>query len=202
MNIFDNIYREKLWGDGNQVPLSGQGSTAKNSEVVTEWLDSMLGLGLNSIVDLGCGDLNYMSQWLDYQYSKNGDVVYTGFDISEEILNHSMRKTNGRWPLFKADVTTPGIRFYTDIVIVKDMIFHLEDEKIMQLLHNLSQSDYKYLILNTDSGASFPREPMNSAHWSIVSLESPPFLEKLLQCGKVIERKTRPEHGQYLLLQK
>jgi hypothetical protein len=195
VNEFDEIYMQKRWGNGTTEPLSGRGSMAFNSIPMIEWI---LDLGPDSICDIGCGD----QEWIRSQPDMNELVrktKYVGIDVSRFVLGGlTLLSSPPLGPCILADASLPGFYADAELIVCKDVCMHLSDERVEQLLHNISQSHYQYLILNTDAWVT-ERPPMNSACWSPVNLERFPVLAA---CGKIVARAIRPEHGEYLLIKR
>lgn len=198
--LFDQIYQERVWDEGGTAPLSGKGSTVKNSLPVLEWIRK---LQPSSVLDIGCGDLTWMNTAIQEHH-----FSYTGVDVSHQAIIHARKRLDEpslRAATFiRADFTQPAFRAHADLVIVKDVFFHLTDAQIVQALCNLARSTYRHLIVNTDDVSySFVdgTRRMNSAHWAMANLEKAPFGGSLGACGRIVERKPRPEHGEYLLIQ-
>lgn len=195
MNEFDEIYLNRRWGNGTTEPLSGRGSMAFNSIPVIQWI---LDIQPESICDIGCGD----RQWITSQPDMHNLALrtrYVGIDVSQVVLD-SVRFDGPPplTPVILADASEPGFFVSADVVVCKDVMMHLSDGRVEQILTNFSQSRYQYLIVNTDAWVQH-REPMNSACWSPVNLENFPALAA---CGTIVSRAIRPEHGEYLLIKR
>jgi SAM-dependent methyltransferase len=194
--LFDQMYREKRWGDGIKYPLSGPGSTILNSAPVLSWIRD---LSPSSIVDIGCGDMTWMSNaLLEHPFN------YVGIDVSSLALSLAQQKVPNRAVFVHGDLTSRTFSVSADLIIVKDVLFHLTDDMVLAALAQLAKCRFRHLILNTDSHINeFPRgsvREMNRAHWCGANLEKSPFAQALLRCGNIIDRKTRPQHGEYLLI--
>lgn len=195
MNEFDEIYMQKRWGNGTTEPLSGRGSMAFNSIPMIQWV---LELQPISICDIGCGDQEWIRLSSEMTMFVN-KCQYAGVDVSRVVINQSfLSKKETFGPRIVADASEPGFQAVAELIVCKDVCMHLSDERVEQLLHNISQSHYQYLILNTDTWVT-ERPPMNSACWSPVNLERFPVLAA---CGKIVARAIRPEHGEYLLIKR
>lgn len=195
VNEFDQIYMEKRWGNGTTEPLSGRGSMPFNSIPMIQWI---LDLGPSSICDIGCGDQEWIRSQSDmWEFARK--TKYAGIDVSGVIIGTNLLSGNVPFgPLLIQDASLPGFRVAVEMIVCKDVCMHLSDGRVEQLLTNISQSHYRYLILNTDAWVD-ERPPMNSACWSPVNLERFPVLAA---CGTIVARAIRPEHGEYLLIKR
>lgn len=199
---FDRIYRDHVWGDGITVPLSGPGSMTANSLPLLWMLTTVTQSRPRfSVADLGCGDLTFMRTVLDSPLGER--ISYTGIDISDTALRLAQYN---RWRLpnavlFQADITDPRFRVFTDVVVVKDVVFHMENLELRQLLENLRESHYSHLIVTTSPNAPMERV-FDSFHYSPVDLESEYFLPYLKNTGDITSRMPRPDGGEYLMIRR
>lgn len=189
MNEFDRIYTDRVWVDKPGAPPSGSGSLPHNVKPVVKWIKALRPV---TICDIGCGDLT----WLD-QAATQIRAQYTGIDVSSVALGLASQSCGGGRVLLRADASEAGFAVIADMVIVKDVFFHLPDEKVKQLLLNLGRSTWRYLIVNSDNVGPI-RGEFNCAQWAMVNLEL--FVEFAGLGGKVMTRTARPEHGEYLLI--
>jgi len=81
VKVFSKIYDKSLWGNG-----SGSGSDPKNAKPYIELLKSHLNdKKYKSIVDLGCGDWQIMSQIIIPD-----NTHYIGYDLVKSVINKNI----------------------------------------------------------------------------------------------------------------
>ena len=193
MNQFDYIYENRKWQEGDG-PHSGPGSTIANSRPVMEALERV---EPSSICDIGCGDLTFMR---DYLENRRGHVAYTGIDISPVALKFARAQWIPNTVFLTGDVTAPGFEAHADVIVIKDILFHLTNTQLVQALMALERSTYRYLITNTDHGVTDARLLSKGALWARADLEGRVFGSYLAKLGTVVAREARPAHGEYLFI--
>ena len=105
---------------------------------------------VNTICDIGCGD------WRFSQFVNWGDCIYTGIDCVKSVIDKN-----------KQSFTTDTINFHHkaldemyvpkgyDLIILKDVIQHWEDEDILKFLQLVIDNN-KYVFLT--NGYKFMRD--------------------------------------------
>ena len=160
--IFENIYKNKIWNNGNDsIPLSGPGSSLENTKECSKLLnDFIYNNNCKNVLDLGCGDLTWISN-TDF-FNENG-INYTGIDIVESVINENKLKFPQKTFYCKDIIKEPDFNetdtnfAKQDIVIIRDVIFHLKNEEILSIFNNI-KNKFKYImitscknVINTDS---------------------------------------------------
>jgi hypothetical protein len=179
---FSAIYEDRTWTDAIPgMPRSGRGALYERSLSVVEFVQARIASGdVRSIVDIGCGDLTYMSR---IDAVVDGTVSYTGYDIVPALVEEHRRL---RWGSFyEGDVTAPGFRVEADLVIVKDVLFHLEDAQIEAALANLRASSWRYLIMTSSDNATNDDRAFDRWHYAPVNFLLPPYS---FEPAEVLER--------------
>jgi hypothetical protein len=125
-------------------------------------------LHVSSLLDAGCGDLN----WLQTRSSDLG--LYLGVDIVDELVNDLRQRFRGRKNHFfnVADITTDRLP-RTDAILCRDVLTHLSLPLVQLALENFRASGATYLIATT-----FPRGSNDAIHtgaWQMIDLTAPPF---------------------------
>lgn len=192
MNKFDNIYEKGIWQEAGG-PRSGPGSTIANSRPVLEVLE---GASPSSICDIGCGDLNFMR---DYLENMRGQIAYTGIDVSPVALKLARATWIPNTVFLTGDVTAPGFEAHADCIVIKDILFHLQNWQIIRALGALERSTYRFLITNTDHGVPDERT-LDDYSWARADLEGELFGPYLKKLGTIVAREARPAHGEYLFI--
>src|SRR5256885_942813 len=109
---FSTIYEQQTWTDAIPgMPRSGRGALYERSLSVVQFIeDRIAGGDVRTIVDVGCGDLTYMS---NIAAVVNGDVSYVGYDIVPSLVDEHRRLPWGEFRV--GDVTAPGVRAHADL---------------------------------------------------------------------------------------
>ena len=136
--IFGKIYAEKAWGDGSDLlPLSGSGSNFVNARPYVGFVEKIVNkFDIKTLVDLGHGD---WSMWKEYQFN---DVKYLGIDVAEGLSEKMQKILGGENRKFiYLDFQESEIPS-SQMLICKDVLQHLSNFQIMNLLDNLNNFDY------------------------------------------------------------
>lgn len=114
--LFETIYATDAWGGG-----SGPGSRPAFCRPLARWLRGYLAdERIGSLVDLGCGDL----QWMPEAIAGTG-VAYTGIDVVGSLLEDHRRRLPA-WSFVTMDVATadPAALPDADLYWAKDVLQH------------------------------------------------------------------------------
>ncbi len=167
--VFTQIYNTNRWGSTESV--SGFGSEIKNTEALVPSLTHLLReLGIRTLLDLPCGDFNWMSR-VDLD-----GVDYLGADIVEALVQRN-QQTYGNLPNVRfevLDLLTDELP-RMDLILVRDCLVHFSNQNIMMALQNIRRSGCTYLLTTT-----FSKLPQNkdiiTGEWHPINLQLPPFL--------------------------
>ena len=166
---FSSIYRTEAWSRwGGGAPGSGTGSTLEITGSIRAELPLLLRqLGCETILDIGCGDFNWMQHL-------NVDARYIGVDIAEEVIaiNRAVY-ANERREFHLLDATRHVLPD-ADVVICREVLFHLGFDDIFRLLRNIVSKQRGYFIATTDVATLFNSD-IRSGDFRILNLERPPF---------------------------
>lgn len=165
-SIFSAIYRGNAWGDRQSA--SGPGSNLRQTEILARELPVLLAeLGVRTLVDAPCGDMNWMRR-LAYPFAR-----YHGIDVAPEVI----AKLKGEiwadtYEFTCADITRDPLPD-ADAILCRDALVHLPYEMIDAFVANLKRSRIPYLLTTT-----FP-EKVNKdialGEWRALNLEDAPF---------------------------
>lgn len=165
-NVFEEIYLTNLWG--NSESHSGHGSSADATRFIRAALPQLLSdLGVKSMLDVPCGDFNWM-RLLDLP------IDYFGADIVPQLIEANQQKyaRQGRTFALLNVVTDPLPK--TDLVFSRDLLVHLSEQDIRSALRNIYDSGAKYLVTTTfasrDKNVDIP-----TGQWRTLNLQRPPF---------------------------
>lgn len=134
------LERKKL---GRRESASGPGSSNSVTDVSKSLIiDTIKDKKIKRIIDLGCGDWNWMST-IRNQFS---DVYYEGWDANQGMIDH-LNKTYGNNNtkfLYKDIVDAEYSNF--DLAICRDVLFHLDFQHSLRVLSNIDRANIPNLI--------------------------------------------------------
>jgi hypothetical protein len=165
-DTFTQIYQIGAWNDNNSsIPLSGPGSTIENTEQFRCLLDSFCeSHDISSIVDIGCGDLTWMPLTNVFKTKK-----YTGIDIVPFLIEQHQSKYP-QHTFFCKNVVEEDIPA-SDIIIIRDVLFHLKIEDIHTILKKLK---CKYAFI-TSCRNTINADTFDKYHFHQINLRVAPF---------------------------
>lgn len=145
-DIFENIYKKSLWNNGDvNIPLSGPGSSLKNTELYSNLLTKFIyDNKCKSVLDLGCGDLTWIPKT---DFFNDNDIKYTGVDIVESLITSHLIKFPEKQFLCE-DITKYNYFNKVDMIIIRDVIFHLKNDDIISIFENI-KNKFKFLIITS-----------------------------------------------------
>ena len=150
---FTNIYDKNRWGGG-----SGSGSkfSADNKWYITQLRNIIDKNKIKTIADLGCGDWEIMKH-----FTFKDNEKYTGIDCVESVIDANNTKYNNSQISFKQKDISLDIPKGFDLIIIKDVIQHWDDETITPFLDKLlKHNKYVYSV----NGYKFMRDK-NKNNW-------------------------------------
>jgi hypothetical protein len=174
-SIFQDIYKTQLWNNADpNIPLSGPGSSLENAKNCSDMINEFIyNNDCKSVIDLGCGDLTWMSKT---NFFNDNNIKYTGIDVVDNlIISHS--KIYPKKKFINEDIITYKDFENVDIMIIRDVIFHLKNSEILSIFDNI-KNKFKFLLItsclnenNTDnfdkwyfSKKNIHKEPFNKSH--------------------------------------
>jgi hypothetical protein len=180
--VFADHYAANGWD--NLESRSGEGSTLTETEAVRAALPKLIAdYGIATVLDIPCGDFNWMSR-LDLP------VSYVGADLVAEIVarNREIHASDSRSFVqldLAADELPPA-----DLILCRDCLVHFSFEHIHAALANIRRSQAKFLLTTTNVRLARNRNIV-TGDWRRLNLQAAPFLlpEPLLL---IDERTTNP----------
>ena len=165
-NLFEKIYFLHSWY--NEESLSGPGASMKQTERVRAIIPKLLKeFGINSMLDIPCGDFNWM---------KEVDLTschYTGADIVRDIVNKNKIKYASPVREFTwADITSSPLP-KADLIFCRDCFVHFSYSDITRAIGHIKISKSKFLLTTTFTNRF--NEDIITGHWRPINLEAPPF---------------------------
>ncbi len=166
-NVFQTIYDQQLWGDHQTI--SGAGSTIEQTGPLIETLNKFIKeFEIQSILDLPCGDFNWMQQ-VDLSSTQ-----YIGADIVKEIIANNRKRYEQdnvsfrQFNLLKDEIPD------ADLIINRDCFVHFAFSDIQKAIENIKRSGAHYFATTT-----FPEHTLNydiaTGDWRPINLQLAPF---------------------------
>ncbi len=149
--------------------LSGPGSCVAQTQELRERLPLLLEhLGVESLLDAPCGDLNWM------QHVRLGVKEYIGVDILGEIIAaNQWRHASAHRRFQRADVTRDALP-RADAILCRDLLSHLAFADVFRTLANFKASGATYLVTSTFTRPR-PNRDTAGGEWRTLNLTLPPF---------------------------
>jgi SAM-dependent methyltransferase len=167
--IFSDVYTNGAWVVGNdQDSLSGEGSTlAATSDLLGRLSGLLADVTCRRLVDIGCGDFNWMR-------NVQGDFEYLGIDVVPDVIRRNNAEyANTRRRFVCLDATSAQIPS-GDVAICREVLFHLSFRDGLRLLRNIKAANFKYVLLTTEQSVWFNSDIRNGDHRRI-NLAKAPF---------------------------
>lgn len=143
-NKFEEIYQHNFWAE--KETKSGGGSLLKNTEKLRAELPFFLKkYNIRSIMDCGCGDLNWIKAVADLPIYK-----FIGIDIVEDLIviceNAVLRHSKIVYDFYVKDIVEDDLDEVVDLILCKDVFIHLPTADVIKALLNFKKSGSRYLL--------------------------------------------------------
>lgn len=138
-DLFTEYYKNNTWS--GKESLSGPGSDYEQTKYLVPELDIMLKyLNIKSMLDIPCGDFNWMK---NINLEK---MSYHGADIVEPLINKNNKKYKTNNISFSViDIVNDKLPT-VDLIMVRDCLVHLPNNDVFKALKNIKDSKSKYLL--------------------------------------------------------
>ena len=166
---FSVTYDKKIWTLGrSDTPLSGAGSSLSVTSGIRANLPSALAqIGCRTMLDVGCGDLTWMST-IDIP------ADYIGIDVVQSVIERNITlHANTRREFRCMDAINEEIPD-ADTILCREILFHLSFEDIRHLLCNFAKKPRNWLIATTDIMTFFNAD-IRTGDFRILNLRRSPF---------------------------
>jgi hypothetical protein len=166
---FSKIYSDGVWRHGDlSVPGSGGGSTLGATTAIRKQLPTLLNdLSCKTFVDVGCGDFTWMQE-------VELECDYVGVDIVPAVISENIARHGSRRRRFLAVDATCDALPEGDVVLCREMLFHLSLKDVRLVLENILSSPRRYLLLTTDEKTLFNSD-IATGDFRILNLMRTPF---------------------------
>lgn len=164
--VFEKIYEIHHWYDAESK--SGPGASLRQTKTVRDILPGLLReLNIKTILDIPCGDFNWMKEvdLTGYEYC-GGDIVDTVVEYNTKA--YAQQERQFLW----ADITTSPLQ-KVDLIFCRDCFVHFSYNDIKTATRNIKKSRSKYLLTTT-----FPTRSnvdITTGSWRPINLEAVPF---------------------------
>lgn len=140
---FEYIYINKKWDKtgGKAEFYSGPGSHEdKYVEPYCRMIRQfILQHNITEVCDIGCGDFNVASKWL------NDSIQYKGVDIVQRMIDHHNREYANEHISFQClDIVEENLPD-AQLCLVRQVLQHLNNDEVMCVLRKIKK--YKYVII-------------------------------------------------------
>mgnify|MGYP001182788549 FL=1 len=143
-NPLSGTMGEFHYSSTNGETVCGIGSMkSMNVEFLDYLKDIVEEYDVKSIIDIGCGDLNYIKSFLD----DNPHLEYMGVDISKPLIEENKRKfPHLNFEHHNICESLPHQEF--DLCLIKEVFIHLSPSMVSKSLNNIKQgNNVKYLLI-------------------------------------------------------
>ena len=150
------------WYEGGNG--SGPGSSPEYTQAYRIFLEEFIRQhSIQSILDFGCGD------WQFSRLVNWGDAMYYGVDEVESLIERLQKEYGGAKRRFSTQIEVLPV----DLVIIKDVVQHLPNSEVFDLVKRFSQcknilwvNDVRFDSINSDT----PRKGYRP-----INMSAPPF---------------------------
>jgi SAM-dependent methyltransferase len=167
--IFSQIYAQGAWVmHDKQDSLSGVGSARAATDELTVQLSAFLReVRCRRLVDIGCGDFNWMQQVA-------GDFEYLGIDVVPKVVEENKaRYGTDRRRFICLDATRAPLET-GDVAVCREVLFHLSFQDGLRLLRNIRAAGFQYVLFTNDTSIWFNSD-IRSGDFRRVNLTRSPF---------------------------
>ena len=166
---FERIFNRNLWGSEESVSCFG--STLAATENLRRRLPELIDeLGIESILDVPCGDFN----WMRHVLRERPQVDYTGFDIVPALVQRLQEEFGSDRMRFlhRNVISDPLPR--TDLVVNRDFLIHMSYRDAKSVIANVKRSNSSWLLANTYRNIR-ENSDIITGRWRFIDLMKPPY---------------------------
>jgi hypothetical protein len=167
--LFNKKYVNRQWGE-NEGTRSGYGSSTTKTRYLSKLISSVLDrYETKKVVDV-CGDFNWQHEFLSIS-----SVDYIGIDISEYAIDTAINRPYSHLAseFLVLDATIDELPS-GDLFLIRDILGHLTLDKGIQLVENIKNHGFKYLLTthfeHTKSNRNIENGQFYPINWKL-----PPF---------------------------
>jgi hypothetical protein len=166
-SVFRKVYLKRRRQNGETV--SGPGSTIEQTKLVVKILSSVVHrYGIRTMLDIPCGDFNWM------RHVDLGDASYHGADILDDLIKINEIRFGGDNRTFHAMDLLKDKLPEVDLIFCRDCLVHFSDKHTYLAIANIKRSRAAYLLTTTFPGGK--NSDIITGDWRMLNLQSSPFL--------------------------
>ncbi|MBV9365928.1 MAG: class I SAM-dependent methyltransferase [Solirubrobacterales bacterium] len=165
MNVFEEIYRKREWGNG-----SGAGSDPRATTGYREFLQRfVVENDIETVVDYGCGDWQF-SRYVDWRKAQ-----YLGLDVVPGLIARNSKQFGSDRVRFTLAPDDPTDLPEADLLIAKDVLQHLPNDEVAAFLNHASEA-YRFTLI---TNCVWPKDELNrdiaKGDWRPLDVRVAPF---------------------------
>jgi len=165
--VFKEIYNNNFWSSEESV--SGKGSEIIQTGHLIDELQKIFNqFQIKSILDIGCGDFNWM------KFMNLEKIRYIGADIVNEIVQKNKKKYYSDDIEFKKLNIINDKLPKVDLIFCRDCLGHFSFEHIKKSINNIIKSGSKYLMATSHQNTENNLDVV-SGSWRPLNLLAHPF---------------------------
>lgn len=176
--IFKYIYESGYWIDYNtrsNQSRSGKGSNIERALYLQNSLKIFFKKNkIRKIIDIGCGDFNWMNNLLkDIEYDS-----YLGVDIVDDLIEQNSQKYgNQKVKFISKDIVSDDLGFIkkSDFILIRHVFIHLDNSSIIKIINKIKNLDFKYLGITSDPKISKNVDLKTEGRFREINLIIEPF---------------------------
>ena len=176
--VFKSIHSSNHWRDYNKPKVnesvSGTGSDLKNdSPLVNDIKNFLAEFEVKKILDLGCGDFN----WMKFIVLNNNKITnYLGLDIVDEIINlNNINYKNNEVSFQSCDILLENLPESYDLVIIRDLFIHLKNDDILKIIDKINNTSIKFLAVTSYHTTEININTNRFGHHRYINMKLDPF---------------------------
>jgi 2-polyprenyl-3-methyl-5-hydroxy-6-metoxy-1,4-benzoquinol methylase len=167
---FKAIYEAGVWQHGHTdtTPGSGEGSSLAATAALRQALPSLLNdLNAKTLLDVGCGDFFWMQH-------VTIDQNYVGIDVVESVIDTNTKLYGRLGRDFATRDATIDELPDADVVLCREVMFHLSFDDVLKLLRNVLSKKRSYLIATSDRQTAFNSD-IPTSDFRLLNMETWPL---------------------------
>jgi hypothetical protein len=147
--VFKLIYKTNHWNkyksiDKQNLLVSGPGSipgSKQTKNVIANLHDFIKKNNIQTMLDMPCGDFSWMQDLIKL----NNNIVYTGYDIVDEIVQINNEKySSSNTKFIQRDIVNEVNFDGFDLVFIRDFFIHISNNEIIKVINSIKNSKIKF----------------------------------------------------------